>query len=109
MKSLVAKRLSVSISEETLRRLLSTDQLCAADLNCLNRTAQYALRRLCLESCMGPLARVDKRRHRFQAALRGPAVLSKDHRTGVYSTFRGHLKALFTAKCKGGQYCGESE
>ncbi len=109
MKPIVSKHLNVSMSEETLRRLLSTDQLCAAELSCLDRPTQYALRRLCLESCMVPSGRPGKRLNNRKAVPRGPALLSKNHRTGVYSTFRGHLQALFTPKCRGGQYCGESE
>jgi hypothetical protein len=110
MRPLIAKRLSVSIPKETLLRLLSTDQLCATELSCLDRPTQYALRRLCLESCMVPPGRPDKRLNDRKAVCRGPALFSKNHRrTGVYSTFKGHLQALFTPKCRGGQYCGESE
>ena len=109
MKSCEPGRLSVSIPEQTLRRLLSADQLCAADLNCLDQPSRHALRRLCLESCMAPGNGADKGRHRRKAAPLGARLPEKDPRPKVFYTLRGHLWALFTAKYRGGHYCGESE
>ncbi len=53
MKAAENNRLCVEISADTLKRLLSANQLCAADLNCLDCVSKQCLRRLCLESCSG--------------------------------------------------------
>jgi hypothetical protein len=51
MKINQTNRLCVELSEDTLRRLLAANQVCAADLICLDCASQQCLRRLCLESC----------------------------------------------------------
>jgi len=53
MKNTADNWLCVAITEETLRRLLAADQLCAADLHCLDCSSKTCLRRLCLETCIG--------------------------------------------------------
>lgn len=42
----------IEMSEKTLRRLLSADQVCAAELRCMDCASQVCLRRLCLEICI---------------------------------------------------------
>jgi hypothetical protein len=51
MKTEKENRLCVEISADTLKRLIMNNQLCAADLNCLDCESKYCLWRLCLECC----------------------------------------------------------
>ena len=51
MKIEKENRLCVEISAHTLKRLIMDNQLCAADLNCLDCESKFCLRRLCLECC----------------------------------------------------------
>jgi hypothetical protein len=51
MKKGETKGLRVEISENTLKRLLLNNQVCAADLRCLDCISKKCLWRLCLESC----------------------------------------------------------
>jgi hypothetical protein len=51
MKTEKEKWLCVEISADTMRRLLMENQLCAAELNCLDCKSKDCLLRLCLECC----------------------------------------------------------
>jgi hypothetical protein len=51
MKTEKEKWLCVKISADTMKRLLMANQLCAADMNCLDCKSKDCLRRLCLECC----------------------------------------------------------
>jgi hypothetical protein len=55
------KRIFVEISVETLRRLLSDNQLCAAELNCLDPSSKQLLWKLCLETCAGKRCPVSRK------------------------------------------------
>jgi len=52
MGTMAHRFLCLEISENTLRRLLDADQVCAAELKCLDCASKDCLRRLCLESCV---------------------------------------------------------
>ena len=45
--------IAVELPVDTVRRLLSANQLCAAELTCLDSGSKQELWRLCLETCMG--------------------------------------------------------
>ena len=45
--------IAVEIPVNTVRRLLSANQLCAAELTCLDSRSKKEMWRLCLETCMG--------------------------------------------------------
>ena len=46
-----SQKLRVEIGVETMARLLSGGQVCAADFYCLNKNSKQCLWRLCLECC----------------------------------------------------------
>jgi len=77
MKNVELNCLKVSIPEAVLRRLLWANQLCAADLNCLDWPSKHTLRRLCLESCLGASDPVSQRRPgHTRGRSRRPASIS---------------------------------
>ena len=45
------KRVRVEVTEETLNRLLTRGQVCAADFRCLDCKSKKCLWQLCLKSC----------------------------------------------------------
>ena len=47
----------VEIAEETLARLLTAGQVCAAELRCLDCQSKQCLWRICLESCARSLGK----------------------------------------------------
>lgn len=49
-------RVRVEVTEETLMRLLTAGQVCAAELHCLDCKSKQCLWRICLESCAKSLA-----------------------------------------------------
>ena len=51
MASTAEKRVRLEMSENTLRSLLTSEQVCAADFHCLDCESKQCLWRLCLECC----------------------------------------------------------
>lgn len=60
MKTEQPKRLRVEISSDTLGRLPADNQVCAADLKCLDCISKQCLWRLCLESCTATTRKEEK-------------------------------------------------
>lgn len=46
----MAGRIKLEIDTETLRRLLDSGQLCAADIRCLDCASKHCVWKLCLQS-----------------------------------------------------------
>jgi hypothetical protein len=51
MPNTPSTNLRIEIAEETLTRLITDGQVCAADLRCLDCESKQCLWRLCLKSC----------------------------------------------------------
>ena len=52
------RKMRVEVTEETLSRLLSSGQVCAAEFRCLDCKSKECLWNLCLKSCTNNLATI---------------------------------------------------
>ena len=87
MAAVGKRKVRVEVNEETLNRLLSSGQVCAAEFRCLDCKSKECLWHLCLKSCTNNLAAVVKDRSALQDLNQGYGMCRKRECSGPERVF----------------------